>query len=132
MKTSQVCYFSNNFTPLWSWLRSKSYKHCSFNSRRRIVLISGVPGSPLGMVEVSKYFKIIFHRKPLKLQYCATCLFIFVAFFVVNTRNVYFTTFRLLCVSSKKFYYCVHPFTYTTSSNSKNAICFTNRSSLLN
>ena len=27
----------NNFTPLWSWLRSKSYKHCSFNSRRRIV-----------------------------------------------------------------------------------------------
>ena len=38
-----------------------------------LFLISGIPGSPLGMVEVS-IFKIIFHRKQLKLQYCAICL----------------------------------------------------------
>ena len=38
-----------------------------------LFLISGIPAFPFGMVEVS-IFKIIFHRKQLKLQYCAICL----------------------------------------------------------
>ena len=38
-----------------------------------LFLISGIPGSPLGIVELS-IFKIIFHRKQSKLQYCAICL----------------------------------------------------------
>lgn len=36
-ENNTVSNFNNDSTPVWSWLRSKSYKHCSFNSRRRIV-----------------------------------------------------------------------------------------------